>query len=195
MEEKLIKKNNKVLILGIALLAITLIGSTYAFFTYQKSSQAFTLTSNKIKATFSSGSNQINLLNAYPISDSYALNNLTNLGYVDFTVSGQNNNTGQAITYEIYLTEEAGNTLDSRFVKLYLTDDNGVEVVAPVKFSALGYTTYSKDAANGKLILKNSIQGTFEKKYRLYTWLDSTYSDNTVKEFGFKVNLYAYNEN
>ena len=111
--QKLTNKNKKVLIFGIAFLIIVLLGSTYAFFTYSKSVQAFTLTSDTIKAEFISGTNSINITNAYPISDEFALANLDKLSYIDFTVSSTINDPNKAISYELYLTGDTTNTLDS----------------------------------------------------------------------------------
>ena len=126
-----IKKRKNILVIGIITLVIVLLGSTYAFFMYSKTIKAFTLTSNSIKAEFESGTNSINIAYAYPISDAFAKQNLDKLGYLDFTVKGSVSDKKEAVTYEIYLTEDSNNTLDSNFIKVYLTDDNNQEVVEP----------------------------------------------------------------
>ena len=82
-----LKKKKNLLIIGIITLVIVLLGSTYAFFMYSKTIKALTLTSNSIKAEFQSGTNSINIAYAYPISDSFAKENLDKLGYLDFTKS------------------------------------------------------------------------------------------------------------
>ena len=112
-EDKKLKKKKLTIIFSILFMVIILLGSTYAFFTYSKSVNAFTLTSNRIKAEFVEGTNSINITNAYPISDEFALANLDKLSYLDFTVSSEINTEGQAISYEIYLTADPSNTLDS----------------------------------------------------------------------------------
>ena len=188
------KKKKTLLIIGIVSLILILLGSTYAFFTYSKSVDAFVLTSNRISATFESGTNSISFTNAYPISDTYALDNLDRLTYIDFTVSGEVNSEDSAISYEIYLTEELNNTLSSDYIKVYLTDDSNSVVAGPSIYSSLDYTTYS-GSASGRVIYTGNQSGTFSKNYRLYVWLDSTYEQNTVSQtFTFKVNLYAYND-
>ena len=189
-----LKKKKTLLIIGIVSLILILLGSTYAFFTYSRSVDAFVLTSNKISATFESGTNSVSFTNAYPISDTYALDNLARLTYIDFTVSGEVNSEDSAISYEIYLTEELNNTLSSDYIKVYLTDDNNNQVAGPSIYSSLDYTTYS-GSASGRVIYTGNQSGTFSKNYRLYVWLDSTYEQNTVSQtFTFKVNLYAYND-
>ena len=189
-----LKKKKTLLIIGIVSLILILLGSTYAFFTYSRSVDAFVLTSNRISATFESGTNSVSFTNAYPISDTYALDNLDRLTYIDFTVSGEVNSEDSSVSYEIYLTEELNNTLSSDYIKVYLTDDNNNQVAGPSIYSSLDYTTYS-GSASGRVIYIGNQSGTFSKNYRLYVWLDSTYEQNTVSQtFTFKVNLYAYND-
>ena len=189
-----LKKKKTLLIIGIVSLILILFGSTYAFFTYSRSVDAFVLTSNRISATFESGTNSISFTNAYPISDTYALANLDRLTYIDFTVSGEVGSMDSSVSYEIYLTEELNNTLSSDYIKVYLTDDNNNQVAGPSIYSSLDYTTYS-GSASGRVIYTGNQSGTFSKNYRLYVWLDSTYEQNTVSQtFTFKVNLYAYND-
>ena len=189
-----LKKKKTLLIIGIVSLILILFGSTYAFFTYSRSVDAFVLTSNKISATFESGTNSVSFTNAYPISDTYALANLDRLTYIDFAVSGEVGSEDSSVSYEIYLTEELNNTLSSDYIKVYLTDDNNNQVAGPSIYSSLDYTTYPS-APSGRVIYTGNQSGTFSKNYRLYVWLDSTYEQNTVSQtFTFKVNLYAYND-
>jgi len=189
-----LKKKKTLLIIGIVSLILILLGSTYAFFTYSRSVDAFVLTSNRISATFESGTNSVSFTNAYPISDTYALANLDRLTYIDFTVSGEVGSIDSSVSYEIYLTEELNNTLSSDYIKVYLTDDNNNQVAGPSIYSSLDYTTYS-GSASGRVIYTGNQSGTFSNNYRLYVWLDSTYEQNTVSQtFTFKVNLYAYND-
>jgi len=192
------KRNKKLkgIFIGIGILLVAIIGSTYAFFTYSKSLQAFTLTSSGITASFSSGSNQINITNGYPISDQFAIQNLDKLDYIDFNISGNVEDESQGLTYEIYLTEKDGNTLDLNYIKVYITDENGEKLKDPRIYNSLDYTTYSKDASTGKLIYKlEGIPGNYSKSFRIYAWIDKDYEQNEVsQEFSFYVNLYAYND-
>ena len=197
-EEYLKNKRNKKLksiFIGIGILLIALIGSTYAFFTYSKSLSAFTLTSGGITAEFTSGSNEINITNGYPISDEFALAHLDELDYIDFTISGNITNPDQGLTYEIYLTEKSGNTLDSDYIKVYITNSNGERIKDPKIYNNLDYTTYSPDSSTGKVIYKlEGLPGNYNKSFRIYAWIDKDYEQNEVsQEFTFYVNLYAYN--
>ena len=190
-----INKKRNILVVGITLTIIILIGSVYAFYNYRKTVEAFSLISSGITARFTGGSNEINYENAYPISDEYALSNLSKLTYVDFTVSGNAENTEEAVKYEIYLTEKDSNTLGNEYIKIYLTDELGNAVVGPIKYSTLASTTNPSDNDDGRIIYEEKQKGEFEKQYKLYMWLDDSYSQNTRSEtFDFYVNLYAYND-
>jgi len=192
------KRNKKLkgIFIGFGILLIAIIGSTYAFFTYSKSLQAFTLTSSGITASFGGGSNQINITSGYPISDEFAILNLNQLDYIDFTISGNVEDENQGITYEIYLTEDDNNTLDPNYIKVYITDENGEKLKDPRIYNSLDYTTYSKDATTGKVIYKlEGISSNYSKSFRIYAWIDKDYEQNEVsQEFSFYVNLYAYND-
>ena len=188
-------KKTKSIFIGIGILLVAIIGSTYAFFTYFKSLHAFTLTSSGITANFTSGTNQIDIEYAYPISDKFALENLDKLSYIDFTIEGNIADPEQGLSYEIYLTEKDSNTSDSNYIKVYLTDENGNAIKTPKIYKSLNNTTYSKDAANGKVIYKlDGMPGNYSKRFRIYAWIDKDYEQNEVsEEFSFYVNLYAYN--
>ena len=193
--QKLTNKNKKVLIFGIAFLIIILLGSTYAFFTYSKSVQAFTLTSDTIKAEFISGTNSINIKNAYPISDEFALANLDKLSYIDFTVSSTINDPNRAISYELYLTGDTTNTLDSNYIKVYLTDENNNKITDPKIYNSLENTTYKADKQTGKVIYIGNNPGVKTNKFRLYAWIDKDYEQNTTSQtFKLNLNIYAYND-
>ena len=194
IKNKHIKKKKLTIIISIVSTLIILLGSVYAFFTYYKSAEAFTLTSNSITATFTEGTNQINFTGAYPISDEYALANLDKLDYIDFTVTGNSVNQSEAITYEIFLTEANGNTLSNQFIKTYVTDNNGNQMTNPATYGSLLTTTYINEPT-GKIVLKRTYAKTFTKSYRLYIWLDKDYEQNEVSQtFSFYVNIYAYND-
>ena len=194
--EKLTKKNKNTIIMGIFLLIIILLGSAYAFFTYSKTGQSFTLTSKFIKAEFIGGTNSINITNAYPISDEFAIQNLDKLSYLDFTVTSTISNPDKAISYELYLTGDTTNTLDGNYIKVYLTDESNNKLMEPKIYNNLDNTTYSSDKKTGKVIYVGNTTGTNTNKFRLYAWIDKDYEQNSVSQkFKFNVNIYAYNDN
>ena len=193
--KKIKNKNKNIITLGIVSLIIILLGSAYAFFTYSRSVPAFTLTSDIIKAEFISGTNSINITNAYPISDEFALANLDKLSYIDFTVKSTINDPNKAISYELYLTGDTTNTLDSNYIKVYLTDESNNKVTEPKTYSNLENTTYKADSNIGKVIYIGNNPGVKTNKFRLYAWIDKDYEQNTISQtFKFNLNIYAYND-
>ena len=188
------KRKKNILIISIISTLIVLMGSVYAFFTYFKSAQAFILTSNSIMVEFIEGTNELSFTNAYPISDEFALENLSKLDYIDFTVHGNATNSSEAITYEIFLTKDANNRLDSNYIKTYVTDGDGNKITEPTTYNSLSTTTYANEPT-GKVVLEKTYAGDFTKNYRLYVWLDKDYEQNIESQtFTFYVHIYAYND-
>ena len=187
------KRKKKLLIISIIFTLIIFMGSAYAFFTYYRNAQAFTLTSNSIEVEFTEGSNELSFANAYPISDEFAIDNLSKLDYIDFTVYGNVSNSSEAITYEIFLTEDVNNSLDSNYIRTFVTDIEGNEITEPATYGSLPATTYVNEPT-GKVVLERTYSGEFTKSYRLYVWLDKNYEQNAVSQTStFFVNIYAYN--
>ena len=106
LERKLKRKQlKKILIIILPILIILLMGISFAFFTFFKAKEAFILTMNGVpmNVEFKEGTNIIDVPYAYPISDDFALDNLAQLGYVDFIVSGGTPNE-EYLYYELYFT-------------------------------------------------------------------------------------------
>ncbi len=189
------KKRNLYLILSILMVAIILMGSAYAYFSYDQTRNAFVLKSGPVKTMFYSGTNRISYSNAYPTSDLAAINNLDKYSYLNFSVEDDLTKGEGAVYYELYLTPDENNTLDEDYIRVYLTDDKNEKIYGPVTFGDLPKTTY-KESSNGKLLYSNTATSSFNKNYRIYVWIDEKYSQNISSEtFNFKVNLYAYNIN
>ena len=195
MENIKTNKRRDFIILSIAFMLILMMGSAYAFFTYSKigsNSYAINLRNASLIINYTQGTRVMNLNSAYPLSDGYATSNLDKLSYIDFAVSGKPVSDGTNMNYEIYLTENENNTLNTDYVKLYLTDEEGNVIVEPTLYSSLNATSCEK-SPNGKVLYSGLETSEFSKNYRLYMWIDSNYSQNDVSQtFGFKVNLYAY---
>lgn len=185
-----LQKKEQLIIIGVCIGVVALIGLSYAFFRHSKTNEALILTSGGMEAKFTAGTNSIKFLNAYPINDSFAINNLEKLTYIDFELNTLSNNIAE-IAYEIYLTDVG--TFDTNFIKLYLTDENDSRLIGPL---SLGTLEMASNDSDGHVIFKEIVSGEYHQKYRLYIWLDSAYEQNIQKEsFNCKVNLYAYNIN
>ena len=185
-------------IIFMLLLVVSVVGITYSIFVYGKEgSVRNTLTTGSIVFNYTEDTNGISLVNATPISDSVGKNLDNNQGsntYFDFSVSCKMAGT-QTILYEIYATPEVKyNNLDSRYVKVYLTDRttnhpvSGYDGVVP---------TYNKlkdsISKNGsKQLYYGSFSATGSQSFRLRMWLSDEYVIPSVSEhFKMKVNVEA----
>ena len=132
------KKNKRTIILSlwIILTLILTISISYAFFYYVEEGDEITLTSGSISIDFAEGTNYISLANSYPKSD---MMGKIDPNYYDFTVTGSRGEKDD-IYYEIQIVEEEGNTLDDKYVKVYLTDQKNnsslnKEIMKPILLS------------------------------------------------------------
>ena len=182
MEKEKRKRKQIVLsILGILSLILITSGVTVALFTYTKLGETEnTITAGTIKFLYTENTGVgrgITITNALPISDTVGKAYATE-GYVfDFQVEGKNSGT-DAIPYEVTLRQKADSTLDSRIVKIYLTDMNGdadTEIIAPTLYSALPQTTLDVDTNIEKTLYSGSVAGgetNYLQEFRLRMWID-----------------------
>ena len=194
------KRSSFFIIMLIILLIIALLGATYSLFMYAKRGiKDNTIKTSSINFSFDETTNGISLKNALPMKDEVGkkLQKYDNKsGYFDFTVSYDNtSSSARPVSYEIYITPSENNTLDGKYVKIYLTDendlplyDNGVKT-----FDQLEEAKTTDD--NSKQLYYNSFTKSGKKKFRLRIWLSENYPiDNESKSFKLKVNVNAFEE-
>lgn len=204
MADKPMKKQLILSIFGVLLLIFLVAGTSYAVFTFSKEGTVENVVqSGTISFAYNETSNGISITNAQPMTDSAgkllvatdSANGITQ-GYFDFNVTGAV--TGSAsVSYEVYGTVEADSTMDSNFVKVYLTDGATSEqalsgydgAVVPVYGSL---PTASSDP-NGKRLYNGSFSnGNLSQTFRLRLWVADTYTVADVsKTFTMRVNVKA----
>lgn len=136
-----------------------------------------------------SDTNVIEIHNAIPISDENGAILTGNKNMFDFTVSAKFAG-ASSINYEIFASPIV-QTLDAKYLKVYLTDQNdnpvpGFDGVVPT------YDSLEDSTIEGaKTIYKSSLTESDKViKYRLRVWVSSDYNlPDTVKNFSFKVNV------
>lgn len=149
----------------------------------------FNSNSNSVSLT---GTNSIHISNKLPLTDESGrtldASNVDDdiLNEIAFSVES----TGDKKTssnYEVYLeSEENDDTIDPNYVKVYLTDGDGM---AFKDYSGNEVMTYrnlrvSKSSASGKLLYSGTIFGDQKQEFKLRLWLDETYFlSDTKKEF------------
>ena len=182
-------------ILGVAILIVAVVGISFAAFSYSKTGTvANTITTGTITMSYSEPTNGINLTDALPISDTAgkALTGTNNV--FDFTVATTVKGTA-TISYAITAVKGDGCTVADAGVKVYLTDQEDAEILAPTKVTALTTTTADNAAGapTGQYVLKTgTYSATKTEEYRLRMWVADDYTaPSTQQKYVLKVNVYG----
>ena len=165
-------KSKKNLIILTLVIAISLIGVTYAFFDYYKLGTNQKITAGKVNLILNNGTTTINRGNIFPETVEKARSRTDN--FITFTVSGENTTTNQDIYYEIMLNEGDSETGMTRFnpedlvFDLVELNDDGTEGTYLV--NAMSYSDF-----NAKRIWVNTVDRNnatvVNKTYKLRMWL------------------------
>ena len=164
-------KNKRIVILIILILIsiITLIGSSYALLTKSFKSKKLSMEVGTLKIDFAEG-NAINMANAAPMTDSDGLKStpytftITNSGTIDayYTVSNE---------------EELANTLDTTYLKMKITSDDGYDS-GIVTLKLLGSETY-------RIIDEKILKTNKSVTYKLYLWISGD-AGNDIQDKTYK---------
>ena len=194
-------KNKEKIILGVlaVLLIVTIIGVSYAAFTFGQSGKNLnTVTTGIMQMSYEETSNIIKMTGALPTTDTTGKVRLNEGEYFDFTVSSTIQGDAQ-INWEIAAEDFSSNTFDGKNVKLYLTslDSSGKEreVMAPTIFTKV--TAENKKTgrpANMMSLATGTMSASTSTKYRLRMWVDENYNpqgDGGGKKFAVRINVYG----
>ncbi len=127
-------RNRKFIISLVSLFAFIMIigGVSYSYFIYNKDVIDVSIETGEIAINFNNVSNNINNLSIIPKSDSIGK---IQDNYIDFTVTGSVDT--EAILYEIAIIPSNDNTLNGKYVKLYLTNQSDEEIAGPFLYTEL----------------------------------------------------------
>ena len=184
-------------ILGVAILIVAVVGISFAAFTYAKTGTTTnTITTGTITMSYTEPTNGINLTDALPITDTAGKALSGDNNTFDFTVTATIAGTA-TINYAITAVKGDGCTVADDGIKVYLTDQNDAEILAPTKVTALSKTA-SNNAAGAPVdqyVLKTgtySTVGTKTENYRLRMWVADDYiAPATSQKYILKVNVYG----
>lgn len=157
----------------------------------------FLLKNENLNIKFS-GNEEISIQSILPITDSSAkeidVRKIQDgiIGYAEFSIE-LDGNSFEPVQYEIYLTDISGdNVLKYDYVKVYLTDENGVAYkqfggnLTP-SYNDMGVSLSQPDK---KVLLSGSIQSGEVKAFKLRVWVADTYVlDEEIKEFKGKISV------
>ena len=194
------KKKEKI-ILGVlaVLLIVTIVGVSYAAFTFGKTGRNLnTMTTGIMQMSYEESSNVIKMTGALPTTDTTGKVRLNEGEYFDFTVSSTIQGEAE-INWEIAAEDFSSNTFDGKNVKLYLTsldgNNNETEVMAPKVFTKK--TTENKKTgrpANMMSLATGTMSASTSTKYRLRMYVDEKYNpqgDGGGKKFAVRINVYG----
>lgn len=184
-------------VLGVAILVVAVVGISFAAFSYSKTGvKENTITTGTITMSYTEPTNGINLTNALPITDTAGKALSGDNNTFDFTVTATIAGT-TTINYAITAVKGDECTVADSGVKVYLTDQENAQILAPTPVANLT-TTVSDNAAGapaGQYVLKTgtySTAGTTTENYRLRMWVADTYTaPSTQQKYVLKVNVYG----
>ena len=181
----MIKKYKRYLFFAILLLICIIAIGMIPFIIKQKSYDDSVLVVNFL------GKDTVVVDNALPLPDvsgkEINLNNYIDgtTGYLEFEVTSTVDDSDQ---FEIFLTDEDGNSISDDFIKVYLTGKDG----SVYQKNVLSYSELklSSKNLNGKLIYKGLLKNKEKKNFILRMWVSDTYNYTADrKSFSAKVNV------
>ncbi len=193
------KKKEKIVLLGlILLLVVTIVGVSYAAFSYSKRGEKVnTITTGQIVMTYTETDNIIQIDGALPTTDKTGTVQLKAGEYFDFNISSTivgNVN----INYEISAKEVGESTIAGSNIKLYLTKLNGSEeepLMTPETYHEDSEeNTYTGRPAGEMSLYKGSMNSSENNNYRLRMYVDENYNpqgDGGGLTFSVRINVYG----
>lgn len=181
----------------VLLLFISVIGFTYAIFTFaSEGKKENRVSTGSLTFSYTETSNGISLSNAVPVSDTVGKAMRNGNGYFDFNVSCKIVGTN-VIKYEVYTTEEnVSAKLDPSFVKIYLTDGTTDKPLSGYDGNVPTYSSLPSTSISGgsKRLYLGTFNSTGVQSFRLRMWLAESYSvSSNSQQFKIKVNVSANN--
>ena len=193
------QKKEKIVLVGlILLLVVTIVGVSYAAFSYSKRGEKVnTITTGQIVMTYTETDNIIQIDGALPTTDKTGTVQLKAGEYFDFNISSTivgNVN----INYEISAKEVGESTIAGSNIKLYLTKLNGSEeepLMTPETYHEESEeNTYTGRPAGEMSLYKGSMNSSENNNYRLRMYVDENYNpqgDGGGLTFSVRINVYG----
>ena len=176
------KKGYKItlLLIGILLIVSVVIGSSYAIWVYSETQEGTnSLVSDCFEITYVD-SNDINLNNAYPMTNEEA----SNLTPYTFTIK---NICNHAMNYDVNIETLQGSTLNTSYVR-YKLDDKGTRILGSIADNDSSVFV-NNNVLSSKTIASNILKPNEERKFDLRLWIDynSTKEQSANKTYSGKV--------
>ena len=206
LEEEDKKDKKLILLLLIFLFGLVFLASsiTFAFVEFLGTNDN-AIEVGSVLFSYNEGSNSIELLNAFPMSDEAGKSLSGDKEYFDFNISvgfadavdkdknKDKKKKKQELTYEISLLPVAGNTLDSSHVRVHLIE-NGKELRINKKYvNTFSNLDDSKLRDGAKLLLSKTVKKDVVNNYVFRMWLSEDYNiTSDIKTFKCLVAIDTY---
>ncbi len=186
-------------ILGIAVLLVAVIGTSFAVFTYTGTgTKTNTITTGTITMSYIEPTNGISITDMMPTTDDTGKKLASGTNVFDFTVSATITGT-VTVNYAVGAKKTTDSTLDNNSVKLYLEElaTSGGAFQSVVKGPVVYSESTTEDATTGApsgimTLATGSFTSSSSKYYRLRMWVADTYQPtSTSQKFSVKVNVYG----
>mgnify|MGYP005808602493 CR=1 FL=1 len=198
------KKENIAIIVLLLVMAIAIIGVSYAAFSYSGlGSKVNSITTGSITMTYTETDNTISLTGALPTADKTGMVRMNPGEYFDFNVSSEimgNVNINYEISAkDITVLDGEQKKMDGSNIKLYLTklNDDGTEeaLMVPETYNEeASENTYTGRPSGEMSLYTSSMNSSESNDYRLRMYVDESYNpqgDGGGLVFTIQVNVYG----
>ena len=198
------KKENIIIIVILLVMAIAIIGVSYAAFSYSGlGSKVNSITTGSITMTYTETDNTISLTGALPTADKTGMVRMNPGEYFDFNVSSEimgNVNINYEISAkDITVLDGEQKKMDGSNIKLYLTklNDDGTEeaLMVPETYNEeASENTYTGRPSGEMSLYTSSMNSSESNDYRLRMYVDESYNpqgDGGGLVFTIQVNVYG----
>lgn len=162
---------------------------------YNVGSTDNTIDVGSVLFSFNESTSNIELINVLPISDAEGMVLSGNKEYFDFNVSVdfRKANKNKNLTYEVSLVPISGNTVDGKYVRVYLEENGkGVDILDK-KVNSFSDLKDSDIRKGGKVLVTRTLTDRMTNSYRFRMWLSDKYNvDSVSRTFKCSVAIDAY---
>lgn len=185
------EKKTKILTIVLLVIAVTLvIGVSYAAWRYTFTGNTNTINTPSIELELLESTDEIiNITNALPMSDTNGIGQSKTFNFAVTTKTSAVQDIGYSLKIEKISVDSGYTALNDNQIKVYLTDYNNSQLLAPTLISDLNnYVLYEKTNSH------NSTTTQIQDKYKLRVWLDrevdtSSWNENTKLQYKFKIGV------
>ena len=190
------KSNKKYLIILIILLFLLFLGGGLGVYfiinNYENTEN--TINIGSVLFAYEEENTSIGIVNAFPTLDEQGKVQTNEREYFDFTVAiGFKKSKAKKINYELSLLPNADNTLDPKYVRIYLKENNQDFLINGKDVLNFSDLEDSQKREGAKLLLKKEVNADQIIQYRFRMWLSKDYElDAVERSFSCFVMINSY---